>query len=60
MRVTQDIRKGWKFAACDYPEGAVIDRNPWMPQTPSSIWEGLDHVPAATTDWIDVDLLAGE
>ncbi|MBQ6239296.1 MAG: DUF4982 domain-containing protein [Firmicutes bacterium] len=56
MRVTQDIRKGWKFAACDYPEGAVIDRNPWMPQTPSSIWEGLDHVPAATTDWIDVDL----
>ena len=55
MRFTTDIRKGWKFAACDYPEGAVIDRNPWMPLTPSSIWDGLDRIPEHT-ECTDVDL----
>lgn len=54
MRITTDIRKGWKFASCEYPAGAVISTNPWAPTTSLSIWDGIG-IPEHS-DWEAVDL----
>lgn len=55
MRTVTDIRSGWRYAVCEYPVGAVIGTNPWMPNTSMSIWDGMDGIPAHT-QWEQVNL----
>lgn len=55
MRRIVDLRKNWKFASCDYPEGTVLSTNPWIPTTHSSIWDALTQVPEHSP-WENVNL----
>ncbi len=55
MRSVTDIRQGWRYAVCDYPAGAEISTNPWIPTTSMSIWDGMEAVPAHGP-WESVDL----
>lgn len=55
MRSVTDIRQGWYYAVCDYPEGAEISTNPWVPTTSMAIWDGMESVPAHG-QWESVDL----
>lgn len=55
MREITDIRQGWRYSICDYPEGVVVKHNPWDPTTLSSIWDGVTQIPAHTA-WEPVDL----
>lgn len=55
MRTVTDIRADWKYALCDYPEGVVVNNNPWSPSACSSMWDGMVDVPAHG-EWAHVDL----
>lgn len=55
MREIIDVRQGWKYAVCEYPAGAEISTNPWVPTTSMAIWDGMTTVPEHS-DWECVDL----
>lgn len=55
MRTVTDIRADWKYALCDYPEGVVVNNNPWSPSANSSMWDGMEAVPAHS-EWEAVNL----
>lgn len=55
MREITDIRSGWKYAVCDYPEGVIIKNDPWNPSAHSSMWDKMTQVPAHS-EWENVDL----
>lgn len=55
MREITDIRQGWRYSVCNYPQGTVVDHNPWRPTTLSSIWDGKTQIPEHTA-WEAVDL----
>ena len=55
MRKVTDIRVGWKYAVCSYPEGTAVNTDPWNPSMNSSVWDGLTQVPEHSS-WEMVDL----
>lgn len=55
MRKGIDIRSGWRYAVSQYPEGAEISTNPWVPTTSLSIWDGMTEIPAHG-EWENVNL----
>lgn len=56
MRQVTDIRAGWQYAECSYPEGIVIEPFFWVPTTHSSIWDGMTTAPRNTTEWENINL----
>lgn len=55
MRTVTDIRAGWKYAVCGYPEGVTVTGDPWNPSAHSSMWDGMTRIPEHSA-WENVDL----